>query len=175
MKFEYQSAVLRLAGNGDVESKLSVLKEELNLQERIEFEGTVPRDRILSLLRQATIGITPIEGTEKLAYAIRTKVCQYMTGGPLALITGRGETKRFVNESGDGVHVANELREIAERLDEVLADGDFRDQLDRKGSQYGKQYDRQETTYRLAEKLTESFENGGGGLTLERQGSLDFT
>lgn len=53
MNFKYESAVLCIAGNGDVGSKLSVLIDELELPDRIEFEGTVLCTQIPSLLQQA--------------------------------------------------------------------------------------------------------------------------
>lgn len=125
----HDGAVLRLVGGGDVESDLRRLTADLGLDDRVEFVGVVPRDDVPPLLADATVGIAPLEDSDELAYAMPTKVYEYMASGLPTLVTGRGEIRRFVEESGGGVWAANDPRDIADRLDELLADDQLRRRL----------------------------------------------
>lgn len=150
-----EGAVLRLVGSGDVESELRALTRELDLEDRVEFYGLVPRTDVPALLGEATIGVAPLKDTEELAYAMPTKVYEYMASGLPTLVTGRGEIEQFMTESGGGVHVANDPERIAEQLDKLLADDRHRRVLAERGHEYVEErYDRKEIARHLGEELT---------------------
>lgn len=147
-------AVFRLVGGGDVESELRHLTHELDLHDRIEFEGIVPRGDVPALLRGATIGVAPLEDTDELEYAMPTKVYEYMASGLPTVVTGNGEIERFVDASGGGVHVENDPERIAERLEELLQNGQLRRQLAKNGRKHVKEsYRRQDIARRLGDEL----------------------
>lgn len=148
-----ENVTLRLVGSGDMETELRELVDALDVGDQVEFAGVVPREEVPGLLREATIGIAPLRDTANLAYAMPTKVYEYMASGLPTVVTGRGEIKQFIEQSGGGVHVANDPAQIAEQLDELLADEVFRERLARNGREYSKQYDRKEITRRLGEHL----------------------
>lgn len=151
-----ESALLRLVGGGDAESRLRRLTDELGLDDRVKFEGVVPRERVPELLAEATIGIAPLQTFEELEYAMPTKVYEYMASGLPTLVTGRGEIERFIDESGGGVHVDADPHQIAEQLDELLADSHLRRQLGANGRTYvASAYDRNAIAGRLSDEMTE--------------------
>lgn len=154
-----EGAVLRLVGSGDVESELRKLTRKLDLEDRVEFYGLVSRTEVPALLGEATIGVAPLKDTEELAYAMPTKVYEYMASGLPIVVTGRGEIEQFMAESGGGVHVENDPEQIAEQLDELLTDDRYRRTLAENGYEYvKKRYDREEIARHLGEVLTDLLE-----------------
>lgn len=150
-----ETAVLRLVGGGDLESDLKQLTERQGLRDRVEYAGAVPREEIPEILREATVGVAPLRDTEELAYAMPTKVYEYLASGLPALVTGRGEVKQFVEDSGGGVWADNDPEQVAARLDELLADAQLRRRLAADGREHVvANYDRKGLARRLGAELT---------------------
>lgn len=146
----------RLVGSGDRESELKQLAADLGVTDRVEFTGVVSREAIPGLLDDATIGLAPIEPSDELAYAMPTKLYEYMACGLPAVVTGTGEIERFVDDSGGGVHADNDPEQIATRIDELLADERKRQQLAEQGCQYvTARYDREAIAARLSDEFTQ--------------------
>lgn len=155
MAFLSHDATLRLVGSGDMESRLRQLRDELNLRERVKFEGIVPRERIPSLLNEATIGIAPLKDTDELAYAMPTKVYEYAASGLPVVVTGRGEIEGFVTRSGCGVHASNDPKRIAEAFDKLIADDNRRREMALNGREYVEtKYDRKAIAERFSTELS---------------------
>ncbi|MEF8801946.1 glycosyltransferase family 4 protein [Natronomonas sp.] len=151
---EHQDAVLRLVGGGDMESELRELARELGVAERVDFVGTVPRTDVPTYLHEATVGVAPLKDGEALAYAMPTKVYEYLACGLPTVVTGNGEIERFIDESGAGLHAANDPKSVAERLDRLLADEGLRDRMGRQGRDHVvTHYDRRAIADELSEKL----------------------
>lgn len=150
----HETATLRLVGSGDLEGELKELVDDLALRNRVMFDGVVPREEVPDLLADATVGIAPLQSTDDLAYAIPTKLYEYMASGLPVLTTGTGEIESFVNESGGGIHVDADPERIAARLDELLANPDLRRQLGAKGHEYvASTYDRGVIAGRLSDEM----------------------
>lgn len=150
----HDSAVLRLVGSGDVESQLREQAADLGVQDSVDFEGLVPREEVPSLLTEATIGIAPIRDTEEMAYAMPTKLYEYMASGLPTVVTGRGEIEQFVEQSGGGVHTDTDPESIAATLDELLSDRELRHRLGLNGREYTvEHYDRKAIARRLGEEI----------------------
>jgi len=151
---DHEDATLRLVGAGDRKSDLERLTAELGLDDRVEFTGTVPRDEVPSILDRATVGVAPLEDSDELAYAIPTKLYEYLACGLPTVVTGRGEIERFVEDSGGGVHVANDPERIADRLDALLDDPERRRELGTAGREYvTERYGRRAIASRLSDEL----------------------
>jgi glycosyltransferase involved in cell wall biosynthesis len=151
-----EDAVLKLVGTGDRESSLKELTRGLELTDRVEFAGVVPRDDVPPLLTEATVGVAPLEGSEELAYAMPTKLYEYLACGLPSVVTGKGEIERFIADSGGGVHAENDPKRIAERIDELLADEQHRRQIARRGRAYvTPQFDRGAIAEQFAEELSQ--------------------
>jgi colanic acid biosynthesis glycosyl transferase WcaI len=149
-----RDATLRLVGAGDMESTLKELSEDLGVTDRVVFEGTVPREEIPSLLRTATIGITPLKSTDELAYAMPTKLYEYMASGLPVLVTGSGEIEQFVADAECGVHVDNDPEQIAAALDDLLASAHRRRRLGANGREHvERSYDRTAIAETLGDEL----------------------
>jgi len=151
---EDEEAILRLVGGGETESALRRLATELDVDDRVEFVGPVPRDAVPVYLSRATVGVAPLKDTQALSYAMPTKVYEYMACALPTVVTGRGEIDRFAERS-PCVHAANDPERIAECIDELLADDDERRVLGESGRAHvRRRYQRDAIAERFDEKLS---------------------
>ncbi len=151
---EDQTAVLQLVGDGDTASNLREVAREAGVSDRVEFVGTVPRADVPMYLNEATIGVAPLKTGEALAYAMPTKVYEYLACGLPVVVTGQGEIERFVTESGGGVHATNDPEAVARRIDRLLADDGLRQRMGRQGREHVvERYDRTAIADRLSAEL----------------------
>jgi len=162
-RMDHEDAVLRLVGGGDTESRLRGLARDLDLTDRVTFDGVLPREAIPAVLDDATVGIAPLKDADALSYAMPTKVYEYLACGLPTLVTGPGEIERFVAESGGGVHADNDPDAIADRLDELLDDPELRRRLAERGRDHVvEQYDRGVIADRFDAELSALVAHGQG-------------
>jgi colanic acid biosynthesis glycosyl transferase WcaI len=147
-------AVLRLVGGGDAVPALRALAHERGVADRVEFEGTVSHDRIPAILRTADVGVAPLEDDPELAYAMPTKVYEYLCARLPMVVTGRGELERFVRESGGGIHAEPDPESVASAVTRLLEDPELRATLGRQGHEHvRRQYDRTAIAARFSDHL----------------------
>jgi len=147
-------AVLRLVGGGDAVPSLKRLVRSRGLDDRVEFVEPVPREEIPGILARADVGLAPLVDDEELAYAMPTKVYEYLGSRLPVVVTGRGELKRFVEESGGGVHAPNDVDAVAAAIDDLLADDERRAEMAANGYEYVRsEYDREHIASRLDDHL----------------------
>jgi glycosyltransferase involved in cell wall biosynthesis len=149
-----EDALLRLIGDGDELTRLRDLTVELGLKDRVELVGLVDRDEVPEIISSAEVGLAPLRDTEELAYAVPTKTYEYLACRVPVLVTGRGEIKRFVAESGGGLHAKPTPRAVADALDTLLEDSEPRETMADDGFRHvTDRYDRAEIANRLDEEL----------------------
>lgn len=145
--------VLRLVGGGDAVPTLRRLAEERGVGHRVEFAGTVPHDQIPSILARAQVGVAPLADDPELAYAMPTKVYEYLGARLPVVATGRGELERFVEESGGGIHADNDPESVAAAI-RRLTDDELRAECGREGFRHvRREYDRATIAARLSDHL----------------------
>jgi colanic acid biosynthesis glycosyl transferase WcaI len=148
-------ALLRLVGEGDEASRLRELTEHLGLSDQVEFVGLVDREEVPIIINEADVGLAPIKATEELAYAMPTKTYEYLACKVPVVVTGRGEVRRFVEDSGGGLHAESDPEAIADALETLLTDRDCRNEMAEAGYQHVvAEYDRKEISERLDAELT---------------------
>jgi glycosyltransferase involved in cell wall biosynthesis len=158
---ENDDVTLRIVGDGDRRDTLESLTAELGLTDRVEFVGFVNRDRIPSLLSEATIGIAPIKPDPSLRYAVPTKLYEYMACRLPSIAVGKGEIEAFVDASGGGRVAENDPQDIAETIDTLLADPSLRERLGSDGRAYvAANYDRRAIAEELGDRLDELVTDG---------------
>jgi len=144
-----------IVGGGDLRAKLERMSADLGIEERIKFKGFVERDRIPEFLADSMIGIAPIKPDESLQYAVPTKLYEYMAGELPVIAVGKGEIKRFVKESEGGLVADNDPKDIAEKIDTLVADRAYRGELGRNGRKHIEaHYDREAIAHRLSDYFT---------------------
>ena len=153
-ELSHDDAVLRFVGDGDERSRLEALTERLGLDERVEFVGLVERAAVPTHINDAAVGLAPIRDSAELAYAMPTKAYEYLACEVPVLVTGRGEVRRFVEDSGGGRHVAAEPGSIADALDALLAARGRREAMGAAGYEHVvERYDRAAIADRLEAEL----------------------
>ncbi|MDS0281582.1 glycosyltransferase family 4 protein [Haloarcula onubensis] len=148
-------ATLRFVGDGDERSRLEALTERLGLADRVEFVGLVDREAVPAHINGAAVGLAPIKDTSELAYAMPTKAYEYLACGVPLVVTGRGEVRRFVEDSGGGRHAEVDPAAIAEELDALLDSPERRRRLGTAGREHVVEaYDRANIADRLEDLLS---------------------
>jgi colanic acid biosynthesis glycosyl transferase WcaI len=149
-----ERALLRLVGDGDERSRLEDLTARLGLEDRVEFVGLVDREEVPRIIDGAAVGLAPLWDTEELAYAMPTKVYEYLACRVPVLVTGRGEVRRFVADSCGGVHADPEPEAVADTLDRLLSDPERRERMAAAGREFVvERYDREAIADRLRAEL----------------------
>jgi glycosyltransferase involved in cell wall biosynthesis len=158
---EDDRAVLQLVGGGDDESRLRSLATALDVEDRVEFVGPIPREAVPVYLARATVGVAPLKDTQSLSYAMPTKVYEYLACALPTLVTGRGEIARFADGAGC-VHADNDPERIADRLDDLLSDEDRRRRIGETGRERVRdRYDRTAIADHLEGELSTLLERRG--------------
>jgi len=156
-----RDAELRLIGGGDTVPELRETVETAGVSDSVTFTGPMPHEEIPSLLASADIGIAPLVDDGELAYAMPTKVYEYMGAGLPVVTTGRGEVERFVDSSNGGIHAESDVDSVARAFDRLLADEDLRERLGANGQAYVRsRYDRSVITETLHERLCHLTDSG---------------
>ncbi len=127
---------LRFVGGGDAVPELKQLASKLNIEDRVSFVEPVPQKEIPKLLHEADVGLAPLEDDPELAYAMPTKVYEYLGSGLPVVVTGQGEIERFVKESGGGVHANSDVESIASAIEMLLYDDELRAEAGRRGREH---------------------------------------
>jgi colanic acid biosynthesis glycosyl transferase WcaI len=156
-----EDVTLRLVGGGDAVPDLEALAESLALSQRVTFVEPVPQEAIPQLLDEADVGLAPLKNDPEFAYAMPTKVYEYLGSELPVVVTGCGEIEHFVEESGGGVHAEVDPESIADAVAALLRDEEFRLRCGRRGREYvEQQYDRRNITRRFSGHLSELVERG---------------
>jgi glycosyltransferase involved in cell wall biosynthesis len=145
---------LLLVGDGDERSRLREVTRELDLDETVRFAGLIDRAEVPAVISDAAVGLAPLQSTGELAYAMPTKVYEYLACRVPVVVTGRGEIRRFVADSGGGVHAETDPEAIAAAIETALADRERENSMGTAGYQYVRSnYDRGQIADSLREEL----------------------
>jgi glycosyltransferase involved in cell wall biosynthesis len=116
---------LRVAGQGAAEGALRALRDELDLGERVVFEGFVPDERKLELLRRAWVHVltSPKEGWG--ISILEAAAC----GTPTVASDAPG-LRDAVRDGETGLLAPHgDVDALADRLERLLADADLRERM----------------------------------------------
>lgn len=145
--------VVRIAGEGEEEARLTALAEELGIGDRVEFVGNVSRERLAAMLTEASALAVPSrdEAFSLMvleAFAAGLPVVATRVGG---IPEAAGDAARFVKPDDPGA--------LAAGLREVLPDGPVRDGLVKAGRERVHRY----TPAKMAEGYLEVYREAGKG------------
>lgn len=160
LQYLKNDVTLRVVGTGDRRSDLEELTEELGLSSQVEFTGLVPRENIPKHLSQAKLGLAPLKDRESLAYAVPTKVYEYMACELPVVAMGKGQIDQLLREADAGICVSNNPETLAEAIGELLASEGRRNRYGSQGRTFAaKHFDRKSIAMRFVNEITTLHEN----------------
>lgn len=127
---------LLVVGAGDRREELENLAVELGIEPRASFEGPVDREEIPSILQSAGLAWVPLKTSHSLDYARPTKLLETMAAGTPYVASRVAEIESVTADSGAGRAVENEPEEIANAMNELLADENDRIETGRRGTAF---------------------------------------
>ncbi|WP_254546619.1 glycosyltransferase family 4 protein [Halomarina pelagica] len=133
---------LRVVGFGDRRDELEALARDLGIEDRVTFDGPVPREEIPSILRSAALSWVPLKTEYSLDYARPTKLLETMAVGTPYVASRVTEIGVVTDRSGGGVAVDNDPDAIADAMRDVLADDDERAEMGRRGAAFVREHHR---------------------------------
>ncbi|MFC7157495.1 glycosyltransferase family 4 protein [Halomarina halobia] len=136
---------LLVVGFGDRRDELERLARDLGIEDRVSFEGPVPREEIPSILRSAALSWVPLKTEHSLDYARPTKLLETMAVGTPYVASRVTEIEVVTERSGAGVAVDNDPAAIADAMRDVLADDAARAEMGRRGAAFVSEHHRWET------------------------------
>lgn len=159
-KVDHPDSVLRIVGDGDLRGSLEELAVKIDVENKVEFTGLVPREEIPEILSKSMIGVAPLKQDDTLEYAIPTKAYEYMSCELPVIATGVGEIEELMAESSGGLYVGNDASEIADTIEMLLTDISQREILGQQGREHMvDHYDRGVVAGRLSNTLREITRN----------------
>ncbi len=135
---EFPKIELHIYGGGPVVPRLHELAKQLELGSRMKIFGSVPLDKISTLIANADIGIVPkrADGFGDQAYS--TKIMEFMSQGlPVVLSRTRIDSLYF-NDSVAAFFESGNPEDLARAVREVLIDPEYRRRLSEGGYAYAK-------------------------------------
>ena len=116
-------AVLLIAGGGDVISILQKKVVESGLTEKVIFKPKQPYDQLISITRNADLGLTLDKDTNiNYRYSLPNKLFDYIQAGIPILASPLPEIKKIISTYNIGDFIpSHHPKEIAQKTNEILA------------------------------------------------------
>lgn len=121
-------------GDGSTLGQLKILADELDVSEKITFEGRVAGNMIPSYCEASDIGLIPHLKSEQTDHSCPNKIFSYMAMA-LPIITNNCKSlARLVTETGTGlVYKEDDPQDLAEKILALYTDPKMREQMGKAG------------------------------------------
>ncbi len=133
--------LLKVAGSGPDRARLARQVEQLGLQNRVAWLGSVPRFDLPALLAEAWIGLAVFKESEWNRFAFHLKLLEYMAGGLPFVTTGVGDAKSLAEETGAGIVIDEDADSIASTISDLINMPSLRREMGIKGKSAARAYD----------------------------------
>ncbi|MBD3155748.1 MAG: glycosyltransferase [Candidatus Aenigmarchaeota archaeon] len=121
---EYTDLKLRILGDGPEERNLKLLTRKLNLDDKVIFEGRIPREKIFEYYKNAGIYVS-LSASEALPVNLMESMS---TGLPTVSSINRG-SKELIRNNENGVLVGDEIKSIVDSVSMLIEDKNFRKKI----------------------------------------------
>lgn len=132
-----EGAKLTLVGRFDsphTQAKVEALVRARGLEQRVEIVGQVPHDAVGGYLREAAVGLVPLQPKSQYAQAVPTKMFEYMASGLPIVASDLPPTRRFMEGVGCGFLVTpTDPKAHAEAIDYLLGHPEEARQMGERG------------------------------------------
>lgn len=111
---------LLIVGDGFYRKELEVLVKNLNLQDKVIFEGFKPFDKIYTYIKLCSVGLIPHISTPHIEMTMPNKIFQFMMLGKPVIVSSTKPMTRIVNETSCGlVFKERDENSLAEKIVEM--------------------------------------------------------
>ena len=111
---------VRVVGSGKHAKALHNLATELNVTERVQFDGWVDNSRVPGIVADATIGVVPHYSCSHWNTTIPNKIFDYMAAGKPVIVSDAIPAARIVRETGCGlVYTSTDPGSLAAVVDQM--------------------------------------------------------
>ncbi len=131
-RFGRKDISFTLIGSGDCFEDLVLLRDELGLEDYVEFTGRIPDDAVAAILSTADVGISPDPKNPLNDVSTMNKTMEYMAFGLPVVAFDLRETRVSAAEAG-AYATPNEVEELARLFVELIDDPARRDVMGKAG------------------------------------------
>lgn len=121
--------MLTIVGDGERRDELEALVDQLDIADRVSFEGYVPRSDIPGLLAGADVSLVPLKTEYQLDYARPTKLLETMAVGTPYVASAVTEIADLSQEHETGFAVENDASTVCNALQLLLDEDDRRAEM----------------------------------------------
>ncbi len=123
-----ENAKLIIAGDGDIKSELEQLVGKENLQNKVEFTGRLPLEKLTKLTPQADLGLSVEEDLGlNYRFALPNKLFDYIQAQVPVLVTDLPEMSAIVNQYKVGEITSSlEPKFLAQKIDAAILEEEKR-------------------------------------------------
>jgi glycosyltransferase involved in cell wall biosynthesis len=148
--------ILTFVGSGKRQEYLKNLSEELGIEDRVQFVGTVPRAEVPEIVGRSTASIVPLETGQHLDYACPTKLIETMAVGTPFVGSAVTEIANVAERSDAGFAVENDVGDIYTAFYSLFSDPERREKMGNNGVEYVNDHHRWDV---LTEHIEQVLEN----------------
>ncbi len=137
--------------------RIARLVEELNLKDRVEFEGFAPQMKVIDELSRATVAVVPAPGGDEMSrdFTSPLKLFEYLAAGTPVVATDVPSINQLVTNEHEVLLVPpDDPAALGACLERLLEDQALAKRLGQTGRQWAKAY----TSLERGRKLKEFFE-----------------
>lgn len=114
----YPKLKLKLIGDGNEKESLEELVRSLKIEEKVEFVGRVPHEKVLRYYQEASVFVLP-----SLNEGMSNAMLEALAVGLPILATDTGGSKKVISEGQNGYIIKmKDSDDIVEKLEKILSD-----------------------------------------------------
>ncbi|HAI74488.1 MAG TPA: hypothetical protein DCS28_00420 [Candidatus Moranbacteria bacterium] len=122
---KYPQVYLKIMGDGNAREKLEQFVKSLDLNERIEFIGRVPREKTLNFYQEASVFVLP-----SLNEGMSNAMLEALAVGLPIISTNTGGASELVSDGQNGFIIKfKDSQDIAEKIEKLILDEDLRKKM----------------------------------------------
>ncbi len=157
---KYKDARLVFVGDGNYRKALERMVSDRGISPHVEFKGRVPRDDVLSCLRECGVGIIPMRDKPLNRARCPLKMIEYMAAGMPMVCSGLGEASHYLKHL-DSAYLAKpgSPESLALGINKVLGDPALSDRMGRNARHIALEFFSSEKINPLYKSLYESLKH----------------
>ena len=140
LKDNAPEAEFHIYGSGEQFEFLKSLIVQLGLQDKVFLKGSLPLEKMASVIENADLGVVPKRRTTFGNEAFSTKILEFMTMGVPVIVPNTEIDRYYFSDSVAKFFEAGDAASLADAMLSVIRNTAFRETLAKNASDFVKQY-----------------------------------